>query len=105
MKVIRLVGVIALLVLVNPIYTVAQTPQNGRYKARYADSTLKETGYFTNGLRDKRWNFYNTYGFIERKEKWTNGQLQWQIFYNNKGKITRTIDKKGKETIRPACGC
>jgi antitoxin component YwqK of YwqJK toxin-antitoxin module len=84
---------------------LSQTPPNGKYLARYANGTLSQKGYYTNNQKDKRWYYYNEKGIIERKEKWAKGELQWTIFYSAKGKITRTIDKEGKETVRPACGC
>lgn len=101
----QILGFSAFLLLASTQMAYAQTPANGKYVARTASGTLIETGYYTNGQKDKRWAYYNEKGIIERKEKWTKGQLQWQVFYNEKGKITRTIDKNGKETVRPACGC
>jgi antitoxin component YwqK of YwqJK toxin-antitoxin module len=83
----------------------AQSPTDGRYKSLNTNGTTKEMGFYANGQKHKRWSYYNENGLLERKEKWENGALQWQIFYNAKGKITRSIDKKGKERVRPACGC
>jgi antitoxin component YwqK of YwqJK toxin-antitoxin module len=101
----QILGFSAFLLLSGTQPAYAQTPANGKYVARSANGTLIETGYYTNSQKDKRWAYYNEKGIIDHKEKWDKGELQWQIFYNEKGKITRTIDKKGKETVRPACGC
>jgi hypothetical protein len=96
---------LAVWLAVAPPFAWAQTPPNGKYTARYANHNLKETGFYNNGQKYKRWAYYHENGTVERKEKWVKGELQWQIFYTAKGKISKTIDKKGKETIRPACGC
>jgi hypothetical protein len=100
-----LTSILAVWLAILPVFVFAQTPLNGKYTLRYANNNLKEAGYFTSGQKDKRWNYYNENGMRERKEKWNKGELQWQIFYNNKGKITRTINKDGVEKVRPACGC
>jgi antitoxin component YwqK of YwqJK toxin-antitoxin module len=83
----------------------AQSPPDGKYKVLNTNGTVKEMGFYANGQKHKRWTYFNEKGTMERKEKWENGVLQWQIFYSAKGKITRTIDKNGKEKVRPACGC
>lgn len=101
----QILGFSAFLLLAGTQSANAQTPANGKYVAHTSDGKLIETGYYTNSQKDKRWTYYNEKGIVERKEKWDKGELQWQIFYNERGKITRTIDKKGKEKVRPACGC
>ena len=101
----QILGFSAFLLFAGTQNACAQTPANGKYEARAANGNLIETGYYDNSQKDKRWAYYNEKGIIERKEKWDKGELQWQIFYNERGKITRTIDKKGKEKVRPACGC
>jgi antitoxin component YwqK of YwqJK toxin-antitoxin module len=102
---ILLTSILAIGTLLFPAIVPAQTPVNGKYEARKANGLLIEKGYYTNSHKDKRWYYYNEKGIIARKEKWEKGELQWQIFYNERGRITRTIDKNGKEKVRPACGC
>ncbi len=83
----------------------SQQPADGKYMLRYADSTVKETGNYTHGLKDKRWFYYHPNGTIEHKEKWKKGELQWQLFYNHRGKVVKTVDKNGVEHIPSKCNC
>lgn len=81
-----------------------EPPANGHYKELYSNGKTREKGYFLKGVKHKIWQYYDENGRILKKEKWQAGELQWQIFYKN-GRISRTIDKDGKEQVRPACGC
>ena len=79
-------------------------PLNGKYKLYYKDGALKEKGHFKNSKKTGLWYFYNDSGLLLKKEKYQDDQLLWQIFFE-KGKITKIIDKNGKITERPKCGC
>ncbi len=83
----------------------AQQPRDGKFVLRYADSTVKERGYYTHGLKDKRWFYYLPNGAIEHKEKWEQGKLKWQLFYNHMGKVVKSIDENGVEHIPNKCNC
>lgn len=83
----------------------SQQPAEGKYITRYEDGTLKEKGFYKRSQKHKVWYYYRTNGTIDRKEKWVDGKLEWQIFYNNKGRIIKTIDKDGVIQTRPGCGC
>ena len=79
-------------------------PLNGKYKLYYKDGTLMEKGHYKNSKKTGLWYFYNDSGLLLKKEKYQDDQLLWQIFFE-KGKITKIIDKNGKITERPKCGC
>lgn len=98
--------IILFLLLLNISETKAllQPPAEGRYKEYYADGTAKERGFYLHSQKHKLWYYYNPNGTIDRKEKWKEGILQWQIFYS-KGRIIKTIDKNGVIKTRPNCGC
>lgn len=84
--------------------TTLQLPSNGSYKVFYRNGLIKEKGQYNNTQKKGIWYFYNENGVLEKKEKYKNGTLLWQIFYE-KGRITKTIDKNGKVTERSKCGC
>lgn len=64
-----------------------------------------EKGKYVNGSKSGQWFYYSPNGHLDRKDKWINGQLKWQIYYNAKGKVSKTVNKNGQQNIRPACGC
>jgi antitoxin component YwqK of YwqJK toxin-antitoxin module len=92
------------LLLLSPIVAHAQGVQDGKYISHYANGSPKERGFYTRGVKDKTWYYYHENSVIDRKEKWKEGILKWQIFYN-KGKIIKTIDEKGVVKTRKGCGC
>jgi antitoxin component YwqK of YwqJK toxin-antitoxin module len=94
-----------LLLAFCPVAAQAQAIPDGKYIARYADGVVKERGFYLNGQKHKTWQFYHANGAIDYKEKWVAGQLKWQIFYNNNGRIIKTIDEKGVVKTRKGCGC
>lgn len=65
----------------------------------------KEVGLVKEGKKVGIWHYYHAEGWEEKREKWAHGQLRWTIFYNQKHKKTKSIDKKGKETIYKNCNC
>jgi antitoxin component YwqK of YwqJK toxin-antitoxin module len=83
----------------------AQKPIKEKYSSYYADSTLKEKGFYVSGVKDGQWFYYDINSSINLKEKWKKGILIWQIYYTPKGKISKTVDKNGTVKTRPACGC
>ena len=93
-----------LLLALSPSGAWAQSIPDGKYSTRYADGVVKERGFYLNGQKHKIWYYYNPTSSIERKEKWVEGKLKWQIFYN-KGKIIKTIDENGVVKTRKGCGC
>lgn len=82
----------------------AQTVPDGKFSVSYENGVIKERGTYRNGQKDQLWMFYNPNGSLDRKEKWKNGRLKWQIFYS-KGKIIKTINEKGEVKNRSRCGC
>lgn len=79
-------------------------PVNGKYKTLYPSGIEKEKGYFRNSMRCGVWYYYAENGVVEKKVKYREDKIIWQIFYN-KGKITKTIDRNGVVKERPKCGC
>lgn len=79
-------------------------PSNGKYKLYYSDGALREKGHYKNSKKTGLWYFYSNSGLLLKKEKYQDDKLLWQIFFE-KGKITKIIDKDGKITERPKCGC
>jgi hypothetical protein len=73
-------------------------------KTYYSNGTLKEKGWTMEGNKIGVWYYYDSIGVLQKKEKWKNELQLWQLYYK-RGKIIKTIDKNGKETKRPDCGC
>lgn len=94
-----------LLLALSPVVVRGQAIADGKYIGKYEDGVVKERGFYLNGQKHKIWMYYNPNSAIDRKEKWAEGKLQWQIFYNNKGRIIKTVNEKGVVKTRKACGC
>ena len=77
---------------------------NGIHRANYSDGAIKERGKYWHEQKQGVWYYYSENGVVKKKEKYKNGVLQWQLFFD-KGKIIQTIDKNGKVVNRPNCGC
>jgi hypothetical protein len=80
-------------------------PQNGTHRVIHANGKIAETGHYKNGLKHRIWHYYNEYGVRIKREKWLDGALIWQVFYNEKGRTIRTIDKHGNVKEFSGCGC
>lgn len=80
-------------------------PKPVKEKQYHTNGQLEATGMLVNGVKHKRWEYYSAEGVKLKTEKWKMGALKWQIWYTPKGKVAKTVDSKGKEKIRPACGC
>jgi hypothetical protein len=80
-------------------------PGDGVYKEFYSDGDIKIRGHYKESKKQGVWFYYLPNGPVEKKEKYRGGELQWQIFYNERGKISKTVDKNGVVTERPKCGC
>lgn len=93
------------LLALAPVVARGQAIPEGKYIVKYADGVVKERGFYHNGQKHKIWMYYNANSAIDRKEKWVEGKLKWQIFYNNRGRVIKTIDEKGVVRTRKACGC
>lgn len=92
------------LLLFSPNVAHAQGVPDGKYISHYDNGNIKEKGFYSRGAKDKTWYYYHENSAIDRKEKWKEGTLKWQIFYN-RGKIIKTIDEKGVVKTRKGCGC
>lgn len=94
-----------ILLALCPVLARAQAIPDGKYISKYEDGVVKERGFYHHGEKHKIWMYYNPNSAIDRKEKWVEGKLKWQIFYNSRGRIIKTIDEKGMVKTRKACGC
>ena len=78
--------------------------ENGLYKSFYKNGKVMGKGHFKNFQKVGVWYFYDENNILYKKEKYQNGKIQWQLFFN-KGKITKIIDQNGHLTERSKCGC
>jgi hypothetical protein len=83
----------------------APRPQKAAYRSLHTNGKLHQKGYFVNDQKHGIWFEYNERGVLKQKTKWKNGTTVWEIHYNDVGRIAKTVNKKGEEKIRPACGC
>jgi antitoxin component YwqK of YwqJK toxin-antitoxin module len=85
--------------------TSAQSaPPDGPYIERHDNGKPKIKGHYKSGNKEGVWYELDPNGNMLKKEKFKHNVVQWQIFYE-KGKVIRTIDKKGNVKERPKCGC
>ncbi len=75
---------------------IEQPWENGR---------LKASGWQKNSLKTGQWKNYSVTGWLESREKWTNGNLKWTIFYNEKHQKISWKNNKGEEKYFKSCGC
>jgi hypothetical protein len=101
-----LIAWISVVLLVTGIHATLIAQQvNGRYTAHYANGRLKEKGFYKQGAKHKTWYYYTESGLLDRKEKWQNGVVVWQIYYNEKGKVSKRVDRNGNITLPAPCNC
>jgi hypothetical protein len=93
------------LFVMGPQVRVLAQQVDGKYTVKHPNGLLKERGFYKQGVKHKTWYYYSEAGLMERKEKWQKGVLVWQIFYSEKGKVTKTVDRNGKITVPPPCNC
>lgn len=79
-------------------------PNKKKHRVYYESGSIMEKGQYKDDLKQGTWYFYNEQGVVVKKERYREGKLQWQMFME-KGRIVRTIDRNGKVTERPKCGC
>jgi len=85
--------------------TSAQSaPPDGPYIEHHPNGKPKVKGHYKLGQKEGTWYELDENGNMLKKEKFKQNISQWQIFYE-KGKVIRTIDKKGKIKERSKCGC
>lgn len=94
-----------ILLVYVPCTELAAQQAEGKYSVNYPNGRLKEKGFYKGGVKHRTWYYYSEAGLMERREKWKNGVMVLQVFYNAKGKVIKTIDRNGKEFIRPPCNC
>lgn len=82
----------------------SKTSIHGSYVSKFSNGNTHEKGIYKYGVKHGIWFEYDEKGLLMKKEKWKNGDLIWQLFYED-GKLRRSIDKKGNIKERPACGC
>lgn len=72
---------------------------------RYDNGKKEFVKKYENGQNCGFWKFYRPDGIIERKEKYKKGILVFTWFYNEEGKLIRSVNRKGKEKVYRACNC
>ena len=60
---------------------------------------------YNNNMPCGRWAYYNLEQKVYKREKYKNGKLVFTWLYNDKGRITQTINKKGKKREYAPCNC
>ncbi|MBX7205433.1 MAG: hypothetical protein K1X81_08425 [Bacteroidia bacterium] len=86
----------------------AQLPADstsGVYKTYYNSGKIQMKGRFKNGVRNGSFYYFAEDGKLLKQEIYHKGKLNWTYFFNDHGRVIRKIDKKGKVTTKPDCGC
>lgn len=98
---------VALLCILGNI-AIAQQPadsSSGVYKTFYGSGKIQMKGHFKNGVRNGSFYYFAEDGKLLKQEIYHKGKLNWTYFFNDHGRVIRKIDKKGKITTKPDCGC
>lgn len=84
--------------------SASDSSRNGKYEWYYENGKLHISGIYTDGLRSGTWKEFDTDGNLQRKTKYRRGAVKWVYLYKE-GRITATIDRKGRIHKRKDCGC
>lgn len=76
--------------------TVVMTHPNG------TKSLVKK---YDEGLACGKWSYYSDQKHLTRREKYKNGKRVFTWIYNDEGRISETINKKGKHRKFHPCNC
>ncbi len=82
---------------------LGQKPQ--KIKKYYPNGTLMEKGKAAGEIKTGIWIYYHEAGWLERKEKWKNGKMQWTLLYNEKHQKVKWIHSDGTERLYKGCNC
>ncbi|MCH2224908.1 MAG: hypothetical protein MK066_09080 [Crocinitomicaceae bacterium] len=63
---------------------------NGKFESFYVSKQLCEKGIFSKGLKHGDWKYWREDGTIERSEKWFNGRLKTQKWFDEQGNLVKT---------------
>ncbi|TAE86985.1 MAG: hypothetical protein EAY81_04835 [Bacteroidetes bacterium] len=84
---------------------VAGEPLRKKHKTFYPNGKIKLKGQFKRGKKHGNWFYFNEKGMMVKRERYKAGELFTSYTYNDKGKLATIIDKEGKITNKPGCGC
>ncbi|MFN4083667.1 MAG: hypothetical protein ACK4K9_08555 [Bacteroidia bacterium] len=65
----------------------------------------KQKGKLKNGQKHGFWIYYNDSGWIDKREKWKEGKLEYTLYFNKNHKKTKWVYANGKEKIYKTCNC
>jgi hypothetical protein len=72
---------------------------------KYENGKLRMQGQMRKEEKVGFWYFYDSNGWLQRKERWSKGSFVWSIEFNEKHQRTKGMNKKGKEIIYKGCNC
>lgn len=87
------------------IITSCSSHKIKRVNTYYDNGFRKEKGRLKNDKKDGHWIIYTSTGWIEKREKWKNGEWIWTILYNEKHEKIEWNDHKGNHRTYKPCGC
>lgn len=71
----------------------------------YSDTTPAPKGKYKNKKKHGIWLYYFPKGNIQRKEKWKNGKLLWQIIYASDKRKLYGVNAAGDTSFYNGCNC
>jgi antitoxin component YwqK of YwqJK toxin-antitoxin module len=72
---------------------------------KYSNGNKSLIAKFEKGNPCGKWRYFDEEQHLIKKEKYINGLLVFSWSYNKKGKITETINRKGKIRKYKPCNC
>ncbi|MCG9880978.1 MAG: hypothetical protein MH472_10315 [Bacteroidia bacterium] len=83
----------------------AKTKHNKTSNKHYTDKNPSPKGKYKNKKKHGIWLYYFSNGTIERKEKWKNGKLLWQVHYDMYKRKLFGINAQGDTSYYKGCNC
>jgi YD repeat-containing protein len=99
-------GTIALIICsICLIFSSCNTVSVQKINTFYSNGNKKEKGKLKNGKKVGHWFIYTDTGWMEKREKWIDGNWIWTITYNEKHEKIEWADNKGNRKSFKPCGC
>lgn len=95
---------LALIILFTSIFGCS-SPKYQKVKTYWPNGNLKEKGKQSQGKKMGIWEFYAETGWLQKREKWKNGQFEWGISFDERHRKTEITDKNGNVKPLKDCGC
>ena len=67
---------------------------HGNFEGFYENKQLAQKGEFKRGLKQGEWMYWRSNGTLESTQKWSNGELKIERWFDEEGHIAKTVHRK-----------